>query len=151
METVRLICDTREQLPHPWEKHLPAQVTLERGTLETGDFCLKGLEDGAIVERKTVSDLLGCITRERDRFERELKRGRHCGAFCVVVEGSLQDCLSLRGDLAETALVGSVASWTRRYCPFVFCGGEREAAQFAWRFLQGQVRDAKVILNSSAN
>jgi hypothetical protein len=46
------------------------------------------LPAGAVVERKTVNDLLACIGRERERFERELKRGRYVGRFIVIVEGT---------------------------------------------------------------
>jgi hypothetical protein len=39
--------------------------------------------------------------------------------------------------------MGTLAAWTLRYCPFVFCGSQREAADFAFRFLAAPVRDAK--------
>ena len=35
----------------------------------------------------------------------------------------------------------SSGRWTLRYCPFVFAGSERIAADFAFRFLAAQVRD----------
>lgn len=40
------------------------------------------------VERKSLSDLVACLGRERERFERELMRGAALDAFCVVCEGS---------------------------------------------------------------
>ena len=43
--------------------------------------------------------------------------------------------------LHHNSILGSIASWTLRYCPFVFCGSERIAADFAFRFLAAQVRD----------
>ena len=63
-----VICDTREPWPHPWAQWMPETVRLRRGALETGDFALAGIEDGALIERKSVSDLLGCMTgTSRDR------------------------------------------------------------------------------------
>ena len=65
-ETVIITVDSREPWPHPWVRWLPEHVTLERGALDTGDFALARLSDGAVVERKTVSDFLGCMTSNRE-------------------------------------------------------------------------------------
>jgi DNA excision repair protein ERCC-4 len=143
-----LTVDTREPWPHPWAQWLPSHVHLERATLDTGDFALAGLPDAAVVERKTVSDLLGCMTSSRDRFERELARSRHIGRFIIIVEGSLKDCIHSRGGLSEASLFGTVAAWTRRYCPILFAGDEVHAAGLCWRFLAGQVNEAHRIVRT---
>jgi DNA excision repair protein ERCC-4 len=90
---------------------------MKSATLDTGDFALAGLPDGGVVERKTCSDFLACMTSGRERFERELSRSRHVGRFIIIVEGSLQDCIHGRGGLSEASLLGTVAAWSRRYCP----------------------------------
>lgn len=136
-EPVIIIVDTREPWPHPWQRWLPGHVTLERMALDTGDLAIAGLPDGAVIERKTVSDFLGCLTSNRDRFERELARSRHVGRFCIIVEGTLLDCIRDRGGLSEASLVGTVAAWSRRFCSIVFAGTERNAAELAWRYLVG--------------
>jgi ERCC4-type nuclease len=133
--------DTREPSPHPWAAYLPAGWQADRRTLETGDVALAPLPEGAVVERKTPADMAGCISSNRERFERELRRGRYAGRMIVVVEGTLSDaCVSGRG-LNHNSITGTIAAWTLRYCPFVFCGSPREAADFAFRFLAAQVRD----------
>ena len=43
------------------------------------------------IERKTANDLVGSLTRHRERFERELHRGRALSYFALVVESSLAD------------------------------------------------------------
>ena len=48
----------------------------------------------------------------------------------------------------HNAVVGTLAAWTRRYCPFVFCGSERLAADFAFRFLAGQLREIEGLANA---
>jgi DNA excision repair protein ERCC-4 len=146
--TITLSCDTREPWPHPWRRWLPSHVELERTTLDTGDFALAGLPDGAIVERKTVADFLGCMTSNRERFERELSRSRHVGSFIIIVEGSLLDCIHGRGGLSEASLIGTIAAWSRRYCPVIFAGDERTAATLAWRFLVGQIAEAHKIVRA---
>ena len=133
--------DTREPWPHPWAAHFSAAVQLEKGTLETGDFALAALPDGVVIERKTVSDLLGCIGKGRERFERELQRGRHCGRLVVIVEGALVEVLRETRAIHPNAIIGTLAAWQRRYAPFCFAGAVKTAAQMAEALLRGQVRD----------
>jgi ERCC4-type nuclease len=146
---VVIVVDTREPWPHPWTRWLPDHVQLERGTLDTGDFALAGLPDGAVVERKTVSDFLGCMTSNRERFERELARSRYCGRFIIIVEGGLLDCLRERGGLSEASLLGTVAAFSRRYAPIIFAGSERYAAELCWRFLAGQITEGHRIVRAA--
>ena len=148
-EAIKIICDTREPWPHPWSRWMPSHVQLERATLDTGDFALAGLPDAAVVERKTCSDLLGCMTSNRERFERELLRSRHVGAFIIIVEGSLLDCIRLRGGLSEASLLGTIASWSRRYAPILFAGSERYAAELGWRYLAAQVTEGHRITRAA--
>ena len=72
-----ILIDSREPWPHPWTAHFSPAVKVERGCLETDDVAMAIFPEGAVVERKTVPDLLACIGRERERFERELKRSRY--------------------------------------------------------------------------
>jgi hypothetical protein len=43
---------------------------MERGRLETGDLALSAIPEGAVIERKTPGDIVGCIGASRERFER---------------------------------------------------------------------------------
>lgn len=77
----RLIIDTREQTPLEFQ-HLPA----EQGTLQSGDYSAKGIEESFCVERKTVADLAGSLTRERARFMREMHRLRgFTNAYLLII------------------------------------------------------------------
>ena len=112
---------------------------------------LTAVPDGAIVERKTVSDLLGCIGSGRDRFERELKRSRYCsGRLIVIVEGSLADVLQQTRAIHPNAIIGTLAAWQRRYAPFCFAGSIELAAKMAESFLRGQLREAGRISGAAA-
>ena len=113
--TMIVLADTREPWPHPWATLLPEGWVLERRSLETGDFCLGSHLDGVLVERKTPSDLASCIGAGRERFERELKRGRYCGRFVVVVEGSLSDVAVAGRGVHHNAVLGTLATWMLRY------------------------------------
>jgi DNA excision repair protein ERCC-4 len=136
-----IIFDSREPVDHPWLSFLPAGWTFKRDALETGDLCAAVLPDGIVVERKAVTDLLGCMTSGRERFERELRRGRHLGKLIVVIEGSLLDVLRLRGGISEASVLGTVAAWERRFGGFLFAGSVKMAALLAFRLLAGQIAD----------
>jgi ERCC4-type nuclease len=116
---------------------------MERAALETGDLVLASHPYGATIERKTPGDLASCVGVGRERFERELARGRYCGRFVVVVEGSLSDVASAARGIHHNAVIGTLAAWTERYCPFVFAGNERLAADFSFRVLANQLPPAE--------
>jgi hypothetical protein len=109
--------------------------------LETGDVAIARLPDGVVIERKAPGDLACCVGSSRERFERELRRGRYCGRFIVVVEGTLGDVCSAARGMHHSSIVGSIAAWTARFCPFVFAGSVEAAADFSFRALASQVRD----------
>ena len=142
---MRILIDSRESLdPHPWATYFSADVEIVRGTLETGDFALAALTEGVVVERKSTQDAYSSLGRDRERFTRELQRGRYVGRLVVVIEGNVADLLTLahnQGGLSENAVIGTLAAFQRRYCPFFFAGSPRIAAEFTERLLRGQVRE----------
>ncbi len=68
-EFVTAIVDTREQLPLDL-----SPLRVQTGTLDTGDYALAAAPDLIRLERKSLDDLLGCVGRERERFDREVMR-----------------------------------------------------------------------------
>lgn len=97
---MRILIDTREQAPFTFEGY---EVELKTATLPVRDYSLPGFEDRAAVERKSLDDLVGCLMgKDRERFERELVKGRAYDLFAVVVEATLARCvqraLSVRHD-----------------------------------------------------
>ena len=140
--------DTREPWPHPWQRHLP-EVTFQRHGLETGDICLAG-NPLLVIERKTVSDFLGSITSDRERFSNELRRARYLDGFTIIVEGSLTDCLARRGGISEASIIGTVAAFARRGFPVLFAGSERSAALIAARLLMQPITEANRLVKDCA-
>ena len=83
---MQILIDTREQAPFTFKGY---DVAPETATLPVGDYSLPGFQDWAAVERKSLNDLIGCLMgKDRERFERELARGRHYDLFAVVVEAT---------------------------------------------------------------
>ena len=65
-----IIIDTREQRPLTF-KHFPSVTAC----LSEGDYSILGYEGRFTVERKSIADLVGSVTHDRARFERELPYG----------------------------------------------------------------------------
>ena len=136
MESVIVQVDSREQEPFNL-----SPLKTETATLQTGDYRLLAAPDAVVVERKTISDLLGCIGHGRERFEKELGRLRAYPARVVVVEGSWHELISNeRSKLTPESITGTIAAWTARYCPFHFAGSRELAQNFAKRFLFSEAR-----------
>jgi ERCC4-type nuclease len=87
MEKRVVIIDTREQ--KPW---FYGEGT-ERGTLKTGDYSIKGYEGSFAIERKSLPDLFGTLTKGHLRFKKELARGLEMDYFAIIVEGSWLDMI----------------------------------------------------------
>lgn len=129
---ITAIIDTREQTPWGLE---PLQTI--RGTLDTGDYSVVGLEHRIRLERKSLPDLLQCIGNERQRFERELSRLLAYPSRMVVVETTWQE-FTLGGwqsKVTPESAMGSVIGWMAQGIPFHFAGRPADASQFAARFM----------------
>ena len=142
---MKVIVDSREQAPFTFS-HEKYEVEATRGALTVGDYSLAGLEDKVAVERKSLPDLVQCLGRERDRFERELQRGAALDAFCVVVEAGWTDLSGgkYRSRLKPHAACQSVAAFTVRYhVPFMFAGSRTAAEYICWSFLRQYLEGAR--------
>lgn len=143
---MRLIVDSREQSPFSFKGPRYEDVTVEVGTLTVGDYSLAGLTDKVAVERKSLPDLVACLGRERERFERELQRGAALDAFAVVVEASWADLAGgkYRSKLQPHAACQSVLAFAGRYrLPFLFAGSRAAAEYVAWGFLRQYLEGAR--------
>ena len=78
-----ILIDSRDQIPFALARY---GVATELATLPVGDYSLSGFEDRVAIERNALEDLISCLMgANRERFERELFRGRHYDRFAVVV------------------------------------------------------------------
>lgn len=135
-----IVIDTREQNPLTFH-NLPT----EPGTLAVGDYSVKGLEHLVAVERKSLDDLLACVGRERERFERELSRMRAYRYRHLVVEADSKTLLSgrwQRSRVTAASACGSLAAWAARYGVAVwFAGDHEQAGSWVERILYQAARD----------
>ena len=127
---MKIIIDTREQTP--WS--FPPDIPTIPGTLDSADYSIEGLQELCGIERKSLSDFLGCCTGEgRDRFKRELLRLRSFRCKAVIIETSLNTILQggYRSKINPESVLGSITSWQTRYdIPFVFADSPESAARY---------------------
>ena len=126
-DELKIIIDTREQ--DPLEFNLPS----ERGTLTTGDYSVKGLERFVAIERKSPDDLVGCLKDgQRERFEKELSRGRGLDYFALVIECELAALAkgAYVSAMTPKSVIQSILAFSVRYrLPIFFCPDRKHAAR----------------------
>lgn len=154
-DKMRILIDSREQTPFAFHGERYKGISTEVTTLPTGDYSLKGLEDKVAIERKSMPDLVSCLGKQRERFLRELQRGKALEAFCVVIEGSFEQLAKgeYRSDINPHAACQSIAAFTARLgIPFFFAGSRAGAEYMAWsflrQFLQGALRRYEAIIKA---
>ena len=147
-----ILVDTREQAPL-----LFGSCPSERATLATGDYSIQGCEDEFTVERKSLDDLAGSCTHDRERFERELVRMRGYSFRRLLVVGDVADIEAHRyqSRAEPRAILASVTAFEIRYgLPVAFCPTTAAAAlqveRWAFYFLRERLKTATAILDRYA-
>ena len=116
--TITILIDSREQKGYDFSG--PTEVI----GLPVGDYSIVGLENHVAVERKELGDLINCLSHDRERFERELFKGRALSYFALVVEASLSDIANgrYRSDMNPKSAIQSLLAFSVRYrLPIFFC------------------------------
>jgi DNA excision repair protein ERCC-4 len=137
-EDITAVVDTREQLPLQ-----DLDLRTVTGTLATGDYSIVGLEHVVCVERKSLADLVMCVGRERDRFERCVQRMRGYEVAALVVEApwAAIEQQQYRAQVAPEAVIGSLYSWMARGIVVVMAGDRSRAAKAVSRLLFAAARE----------
>jgi len=127
---MRILIDSREQAPYAFQRY--EGVTVETSTLQTGDYSLSGLQDRVALERKSLDDLTGTLTKGRERFERECERGRGFDYFGLVIEASLEDVRGhkYQSQMTPQSLLQSLAAFSVRYGLHVHWCGNRAGGEY---------------------
>jgi ERCC4-type nuclease len=117
-----------------------------RRTLPTGDYSIVGLEDLIAIERKTLPDLIGCLCNGRERFERELSRGKALDYFAVIIEASLTDIVNgnYRSQMTPKSAIQSIMAFSVRYrLPVFFVENRSYGARVVESLLLKYVREVE--------
>lgn len=122
-----ILVDSREQAPLIFTR-----LESRRATLVTGDYSVDGAQHLFAIERKSVSDLIGCCCgQNRERFERELGRLRGYRFKRLILIGSERDVRAGTGfsRINPDSVFGSLAAWECRFdVPVLWCNTAADAA-----------------------
>ena len=141
---MRIICDSREKTCLDFSKY---DATVIPGTLHVGDYAPAGLGHLCAVERKSLPDLVASLTRDRERFERELQRARGLTAFAVVIEGTLEQVRlhHYRSKALPHSILQSMTALTVKYAvTWVWAATPTGAAYFTYHHLRHFVIEAEL-------
>lgn len=129
-----ILIDTREQRPFTFS----ADVDVERVTLPTGDYSIRGATEHVAIERKSLADLVQCVGRERERFEEELRRLEAYPIRALVIEATPLDveAKAYRGQVRPQSVLGSVIAWQVDHSlPVLWAGDATLAARMVEKLL----------------
>ena len=146
-DDLTVVVDTREQWP------LNFNFPTVRETLHTGDYSVEGYENEIAIERKGVDDLVSCLKNDnRERFERELDRGRSLNYFALCIESELSAISNHRYQscMNTVSVIQSLVTFSVRYrLPIFFCPNRQYTARITESLLQKYHRESNLISEAS--
>lgn len=102
-----IIEDTREQTPLTF----PEGIAVERDTLSTGDYSIRGYENCFAIERKSITDFAGTMMggyqadtqKPPLRFNNELERLKHFDLAAVIVTATPEELITFHHNCGADA------------------------------------------------
>lgn len=158
MVHLTILRDTRER--KPWEfENFP--VDTQNETITTGDYTLAEFCDhdeerdtyypSYAIERKGGRDFVNSITRDRDRFQDEIKRASDWeNELQVLIEEpktlfSRERGFMKHNKVTTSQIFGTIESWERYYnVNFRFAGSRERCQQIAFDILSSRLRSTLV-------
>ena len=149
-----ILIDTREQVPYTFDGltsnadqgRKPLIVPIERGTLTTGDYAVRGYSKG-VIERKSLPDLYSSISQGRANFVERLERMcMTCDFAAVVVEAGWDEILGGPPPFSQynpLSLTRTIQAWMTRYtlCQWIMMPSRRHAELMTFRLLERYWKD----------
>jgi DNA excision repair protein ERCC-4 len=145
----KIVIDNREQDPLTFTR-----LQSVTGTLYSGDYSVKGLEDVFAIERKSIDDIANCcLAGQRDRFEHELHRLRGFRLKRLLIVGTRADIAAghYHSRIAPKAVLATLGAFEVRYdLPLAFAETPEVAARlienWAWFFAREVVQNSNDLL-----
>lgn len=110
----------------------PKLIRVESVHLETGDYSLANGTHLLAIERKSLPDLLHCVTHDRERFMDQMRRLKNYPSRFLIVEATRAtiEAEGYRQDVRSSSVVGTLLGLAVRWniC-VVYCKDQKEAAE----------------------
>ncbi len=163
-----ILVDSREQLPYRYDGRDRVEG------LDVGDYSGTEVLDDLRIERKSLSDFLGCVGRGRDRFERALGRMADYPQRYLLLEFTLEDLIGEvwktwhRGPagmrkstrpirIQSTQAIGSLFAWSLRFgVQPIFAGpheserGREVGKRIVWKLVELATREKRRARNDES-
>ena len=142
-----IVRDSREQMPFLFHS-FGEEVEIVVRCLNAGDYSIDGYESQIAIERKSIGDLYGSLTRDRERFEKEFQRLADYEFSAVVVESPWTHICNpshydryWRSKASPSSIIGSILSWSIKYpTKWFLCPDRLFAERTTLRLLQHFLR-----------
>ena len=129
MKNFKIIIDRREQ-----HFYLFKNIPWEWGTLQTGDYSIKGYENLVTVERKSIDDLFGTLSSGRERFFNEIERMKLFDLAVIMVESDPMSIIMnppMRSNASPKMILSTLLSITAKSRIPVLFFSSRQLAKYA--------------------
>jgi len=138
LSKMKLIADTREQVNDHIVSYMESKkIPIITRKLDVGDYSVQiedmTFEHDFAIERKhNLDEIVGNLTGDRERFEREFLRDKANGTkvYLIIENATWNDVFlgNYRSKLTPKSLVASLMSWQTRYnVTLIFCEKENTA------------------------
>jgi ERCC4-type nuclease len=149
-----ILRDNREQKPWSFDNY-PVEVrgeTINTGDYTLAEFCHHDPDNDTYhpryaIERKGGDDFINSITRDRERFKKEIKRASdwECPLLVLIEEPKVTfkrgDGFMQYRDISASQIFGTVGTWERHYnVDFEFAGTRDRCQQMAFDALASRLR-----------
>jgi len=125
IEDITCVIDSREQNPLPLN---PLKTIVKK--LDVADYSAVGYENKIAIEKKSLDDLCACVGRERERFDRMVKRllDYEYRAIVVTDDWSKIDLKQYHGTLTPIQIYAAIMGWAMTAnVPIMFMGSHQRA------------------------
>lgn len=130
-----VVIDTREQSPLCFRRFPNWIATSERRKLDVGDYSVSGMETEIVLERKSLTDLITTVMKNRTRFFRMCEQMATYRWRALLIEASYEDVKSPYGEEYNTqahpnAVSGTLDAVEARFgIPVIYTSVDRALAE----------------------
>lgn len=133
---IPIVVDTAEQRPWTFQ---PERFTVERRSLDTGDYSIAGFESLITIERKSLGDLVSTVINDWIRFRKELVRMSGFDFAAIVVEANVEQVMSKQyeSEANPASVMGKCAAiYFDHGIPVYFWGLRPVCEPLVWQWLE---------------